>query len=255
VPATTFLGLVVALQASPGGATAPAGPSRADTLEAGATAIRADRIPLGTQTVRSWQVSGEERTLNSTTVQTIRKGTEGTEDVLVIETLHWSAGGDTTRTRCTVRADDLSLLHLRVQAERDSTAVTATSHRATGWVALPGQPVRLLDATLARPILPSDGQIPWLLAALPLRAGATLVVKRFSPFDGGEICRTLRVEAEEAITIAGTRFDCWRIDGGPLGPPGYRVTRWVDRATGRIVQSALRGAAGGRQWWSEEVAH
>jgi hypothetical protein len=117
-------------------------------------------------------------------------------------------------------------------------------------VVLPNQPVILLDRTLEYPVFGVEGQVPWLLPLLPLAAGYRAVVPHFSQWRGGEGWDTVTVVASERVTVGGRSYDCWRVDAGPVGPPGYRMHRWIDKVSRRVVQSALRGGDAEPEYWS-----
>ena len=220
-----------------------------DTVRVGSPALRGARLPLGTVTVESFAIEGSVRKPTSTTVRTITPGRDGADSVYVIRTLHWAPQADTSVTVLAVRADDLSLVYYRVKATRDSAAVTASPGHLTGWVVMPDQPVSLLDRTLDWPVFALGGQIPWLLPVLPLAQGYRAVVSRFSQWEGGEVLTPVEVQGSETVTLGSRSFDCWRVDTGALGPPGYRMIRWIDKASRRVVQSVLRGSSGGTEYW------
>ena len=221
-----------------------------DTIHAGSPALRGATMPLTTDTVDNYTLTGGVRQLSSTTVRSITRHQDAAEPTYLIRTLHWTARGDTSVTTMVVRADDYSLVFHRVKAPRDSAAVTASRNHLTGWVVLPNQPVILLDRALEHPVFGVEGQIPWLLPLLPLAAGRQFVVPHFSQWDSAEKWDVVTVIGSEDVTVGSRSFDCWKVDMGSLGPPGYRMYRWVDKASRRIVQSMLRGGATETEYWS-----
>jgi len=221
-----------------------------DTVRVGSPSLAGARPPLTSDTVDNYVVTGGARRLAGTTVRTITRRDDPLEPVYEIRTAHWIAGGDTSHSTMVVRVRDLSLVFHRVKAPRDSAAVTASRAHLTGWVVLADQPATLLDRTLAHPVFGVEGQVPWLFPLLPLAAGYTAVVPHFSQWDGGEQWATITVVGPERVTIGARAFECWKVDAGPLGPPGYRAYAWVDRQSRRVVQAALRGPGGDREYWS-----
>jgi hypothetical protein len=149
-----------------------------------------------------------------------------------------------------VRMRDLALIFHRVKAHDDSAAVTVSHDHLTGWVALPNTAPVLLDRTLDHPVFGVEGQVPWLLPLLPLSAGFRGFVPHFSQWNSAEKMDTVVVVGSERVTLAGHSFDCWKVDVGPLGPPGYRMYRWIDKHSRRVIQSVLRGAGAGPEYWS-----
>jgi len=237
--------IVCVLAASP--ARKAQGP---EIIRAGNPALMATRMPLTTDTVDNYVLSNGVRELAGTTVRAITQPQAGAESVYEIRTIHSTVRGDTSVTIMVVRTQDLSLVFHRVKAPRDSAAVTASRTHLTGWVVLPNQPVILLDRSLEYPVFGVEGQVPWLLPLLPLAAGYGVVVPHFSQWQGGEQWDTVTVVGSERVTIGRQSFDCWKLDTGPLGPPGYRMYRWVDKGSRRVVQSVLRAAVDGREYWS-----
>lgn len=245
----TRLGAAAALL----GVAAAGGPltaQRVDTVRVGSPSVRAASMPLTSDTVDSYALRAGVRTPVSTTVRTITHEREGPEPVYRIHTLHWAAQGDTSTSTITVRASDLSLVYHRVKASHDSAAVSASRDHLTAWVVLPRQPVLLLDRTLERPVFPVEGQVPWLLPLLPLAPGYRAAIPHFSQWDGREAWMNLEVLADESVTIGARTYRCWKVDTGPLGPPGYRMIRWIDQGSRRVVQSVLRGGGDGPEYWS-----
>lgn len=221
-----------------------------DTILVGNSAIRANLLPLGTERVESYVLRDGEKTPLSATSRTIRRSQAGDLDVFVIDATHASADGDTTVSSIVIRADDLSLVHQRVKGARDSAAVSVAKGHITGWVVLPEQPVQLLDLELDRPVFPIEGQVPWLFPLLPLESGFAAAIPHFSPWAGGVKWETIAVVASESIDHGGRRVDCWKVDTGPFGPPGYRGFHWIEKGTGRILQSVLTGGENQPAFWA-----
>jgi hypothetical protein len=228
--------------------THPAGAQGVDTVRVGSAALHEFRPHLGVYTIESFhRIDGRDTPL-STTIQAISQERRGEVDVYVVHTTHVSEG-DTTVGVIVARASDLALLHHRVTATRDSAAVSVTHGYLTGWVALPDEPVRLIDEPLEGAVFPVEGQVPWLFPLLPLTEGYAAAVPHYSQWEARETWSSIRVVAAEWITVGGRDFDCWRVDGGELFA-GYGVTYWIDKDTRRVVRGIARGPAGGPEFWS-----
>jgi hypothetical protein len=220
------------------------------TIRAGSHALRPQTLSFGTDTVDDYVVTDGTRQLTGTTVRTIAVRREPGEPTYEISSLSWGTQGDTTGTTLVVRAADLSLVFHRVRAQHDSAAVTATRTHLTSWAALPNQPVLLLDVSLEHPVFGLEGQVPWLLPLLPFAPGYTAAIPHFSEWTGREKWDTVAVLGEETLLVGTRTYHCWKVDAGRLGPPGYRVTRWIDKRSRQIIQSALRGPSAGPEYWS-----
>jgi hypothetical protein len=208
-------------------------------------------MPLGTDTVDDYAVTDGVRQPTGTSIRSIVRRADGAEPAYEIGTVQWGTQADTTVTTMRIRASDLSLIFHRVKATHDSAAVSASRDHLTGWVVLPDQPVMLLDQALEHPVFGVEGQVPWLLPLLPFAAGYVAAVPHYSEWSGREKWDTVTVVGSEQVQIGSRSYDCWRVDAGRLGPPGYRMTRWIDKRTHRVVQSALRGSTpGGSEYWS-----
>ncbi len=190
-----------------------------------------------------------EDTRISTTSQRISEGRNGDLRVFIIETVHLS-NTDTTRSTLVVDAADYSLVHHRVKAARDSAALTANRGHLTGWAALPGEPIRLVDRQLDHPVFPVEGQVLWLSPLLPLEAGYRAAIPHFSQWEGGEQWSVIHVLGSERVDVGGVSVDCWKVDGGEVFP-GYRITYWVAKRTRRVVRGVARGEGGGPEYWAE----
>ena len=232
------------------GMSAPLGAQEVDTVRVGSASLEGARLLPGAVVMESFKRVDGVDTPTSTTTQHVAPGRRDSEDVYVISTVHASPDGDTTRSSIVVRAADFSLMHHRVKAARDSAAVTATATYLTGWVALPDQPVSLLDRQLDHPVFPVEGQIPWLFPLLPLAPGYAATIPHYSEWAGAEQWKTARVTGTETVRRGAEAVDCWVVDGGELFP-GYRVTYWVAKNTRRIIQGVARGAGTGPEYWSK----
>lgn len=221
-----------------------------DTVRVGSASLAGASLAEGTTRFESYRLEAGERSPISTTDVAISREPSGAGDVYRIHSVHASAGGDTTVGTIVVRADDFALIHHRVKAAKDSAAVSSTGDHLTGWVVLPGQPTLLIDVALDHPVFPVDGPQPWLVGLLPLRNEYAAAIPRFSQWNGGEVWKEVTVLGSETVEVDGAPVECWTVDMGPLGPPGYRATAWVDKANGQVVQGVLRGEAGQTEYWA-----
>lgn len=220
-----------------------------DTVRVGSSVLRDVQLQTGTYTIESVQrVDGRDTPLSVTT-QAITRDRHGGIDVYVIHTTHAAADGDTTTGVIVARASDFALVHHRVKAVGDSTAVAVADGYLTGWVVLPGEPIRLLDQRLVGSVFPIEGQVPWLFPLLPLEEGYAAAIPHYSQWAGVEQWFTIRVVGLERVTLNGQELDCWKVDGGELFP-GYRATYWVDQRSRRVVQGVARGTEPGPEYWS-----
>jgi hypothetical protein len=220
-----------------------------DTVRVGSASLTAASLTEGTTIFESHILeSGERKPLSTTEVTISRRRSDG-EDEYVIHSVHASTSGDTTVGTIVVRAKDYALLYHRVKAATDSAAVTSTGDHLTGWAVLPGQPTRLIDLDLDHPVFPVDGPQPWLVGLLPLREGYAAAIPRFSQWNGGEVWKEVAVLGSETLDVDGVPVDCWVVDMGPLGPPGYRATSWVNKSDGLVVRGVLRGQSDQPEFW------
>lgn len=219
-----------------------------DTVRVGHPALAGAAPAPGAYVIKNHRIEAGVDSLTGTTRQVVRRGEEDGVAVWIVAFEH--VAGDTTRSSIVVRADDLSLLHYRVKAPRDSAAVSAGRGYLSGWTVLPEQTPRLIDRELTTRVFPIEGQVPWLFPLLPLAEGYAAAIPHFNPWTGGEAWSEIRVLGTETIDLHGRELSCWKVDGGELFR-GYRVTYWVDPATRRVVRSEARGAGDGPVYWSE----
>ncbi len=222
----------------------------ADVVRPGSPALRGKAPAVGSDTTDDFVLEGGARRPGGGTIRSIGRVSLRGEPAYVIDTRTWGAGGDTTVTSMTIRGTDLSLLSQRLHARTDSASLIVVQDRLTAWSVLPGASPVLLDLTLDHPVFGIESQLPWLLPLLPFHEGYRAAVPHFSPWTGGEKWDSITVVGSEPVTVNGRTFDCWKLDTGHVGPPGYRMYRWVDQRTRRILQSVLRGAAPGTEYWS-----
>lgn len=230
-------------------ATRPAVAQHVDTIRVGTPSLAGAELQPGTYTMVSVQrVDGEDAPISTTTLTIARVRLE-TGNAYVIRSRHASADGDTTVAELMVRPEDFALIHHRVKGLRDSAVIAATPTHLTGWVVLPGEPIRLIDKPGGGWVFPVEGQVPWLFPLLPLQNGYAAAIPHYSQWANQEEWDIIRVVGEEHVTLDGGEYDCWKVDGGELFP-GYGVTYWVDKGTRRIVQGVARSDGGGPEYWS-----
>lgn len=232
---------------------APLAAQTVDTVRVGSPSLRPERLVEGSYAIHSFVLADGDSTPQSTTTQSVARETRAGVDVYVVRSTHVTVDGDTTVGVITVRASDLSLYHHKVKAQADSAAITATGARLTAWVALPGEPPRLVDRELEGPVFPVEGPLPWLFPLLPLRDGYAAAIPHFSQWRGEEQWRTIRVTGSERVRVGDSEVDAWTVDGGELFP-GYDVAYWVAKDTRRVVQGVARGRAGAPEYWSRARA-
>jgi hypothetical protein len=237
--------LVIGLFAVAGGL----GAQQVDTVRVGSRALEGATLIAGSYTLASFERTDDRETRISATTQSVTHDRHGDLNVYRIHTTHVTESGDTTVASIVVSGVDFALVHHRVKASRDSTAVTAGMRHLTGWVVLPDEPIQLIDQRLTRPVFPVEGQIPWLFPLLPLAEGYAAAIPHYSQWERGEEWKTIRVIGSERLERNGRGRDCWKVDGGELFP-GYRVTYWVDKDTRRVVEGVARGAEGEPEYWS-----
>jgi hypothetical protein len=222
-----------------------------DTLRVGSVALAGATPPLGTWSYASYKLQDGMQTPINRSRLTIREDMSDDVPVYEVTILHWAAGrDDSTLTRILVRRSDWALLRHKVRATRDSSVVSYSHGTLTGWVVLPDKPVAVIDRPTAHPVLPVDGPAPWFLGALPLAPGFQADVARYSMWADKEVVEEIHVVGSETLHVHGKEYDCWKVDNGPFAMPGYRMLRWVDKTSRRVVQAVLRGGPDQPEYWS-----
>ncbi len=221
-----------------------------DTVRVGSPQLRGAKLRLGTETIHSFMLHEGVKRPISTTTQTIWRGREGGQNVYIVRSIHVGPRGDTTAGTIVVRESDFALIRHKVKGVGDSAAIAFSGAQITGWVVLPEEPIRLLDLRVPEAVFPIEGQIPWLLTVLPFREGFAAAIPHFSEWEGEEVWKNVKVISSEDLQRDRRRVECWKVDTGQLGPPGYRAIRRIEKSTGRILQSVLRGSEGGPEYWS-----
>lgn len=205
-----------------------------DTIRVGDGTFGATKPMAGTYIIENYRIKGGVEELRSVTTQTIAMDTLDGVPVYHVSFEHASTS-DTTYSMITARQSDLSLLFQQVKGKYDSASVAVVGHHISGWVALPDQPVRLINQMPDHRVFPIEGQVPWLFPLLPLKPGYSVAFPHYSVWEGAERWRYLTVVGEEELTINGESFQCWTVDGGILFQD-FRVKFWVDKHMMRIVQ-------------------
>jgi hypothetical protein len=83
-------------------------------IRAGSPALTGVSMPLTTDTVDNYVLTGGVRQPTGSTVRSITMHPDAGEPAYQIQTLHWTSWGDTSVTTMVVRAQDLSLVFHRV---------------------------------------------------------------------------------------------------------------------------------------------
>jgi len=209
-----------------------------DTIRVGDGTIPPGKLMAGTYIIDNYRVKDGVEELRSVTTQNITMDTLDNVPVYHISFEH-AATSDTTFSMITARQSDYSLMFHQVKGKHDSASVAIVGHHVSGWVALPDQPIRLINQMYEHRLFPIEGQVPWLFPLLPMKLNYSVAFPHYSPWDAQERWRYLTVIGEEDLDIGGTNFKCWVVDGGLLFSD-YRVTFWVDQHMMRIVQGIAK---------------
>lgn len=211
-----------------------------ETVRPGHPSLRLDRLQPGTDSLRVWRITGDDRRRGPLQIQSIERITRGGEELLRLAfTLESERGNlyDTTTFRLP------SLAPVRHVSRPDpggpwrTLEVRYGDGIVEGTVTPPDSASRSLEATLEAPVFdPGVGQI--LLAILPLAAGYEARVPMFSHEALEAELYTYRVIGEGVAVFRGDTVDIWKVEMSL--PSGRSFDTTVEKSTGRFVRGETR---------------
>jgi hypothetical protein len=213
----------------------------ADTIRPGQITLHTPF--LGTDTVDSYKIDGDDTTLTNTWIRTTGRAVAEAQPVFRIATTHVSHGsGDTTYNVLEVNPHDLALVRHDLRAPTDSAhAQCDTSAHVRGWSDMPSRGRHEIDVQYPAPVFPDDGIGPWLAGLLPLERHYAAVLPQFNLWSGGELYLTVKVVGDGPLNRGKLSFPCWLLEvSGRGGPPGYKTRWWISKTSRRLLQSVSR---------------
>ncbi|HYG50100.1 MAG TPA: hypothetical protein VD905_04310 [Flavobacteriales bacterium] len=213
---------------------------KADTVFSMQGKFKRKNMPLGTDSLLSYKVSGETKTKLSYNIRTISESHDrhSSSYKIVTQNIPFASDNATTVVAC-VDFNDLHLLSMHLRANTDSGHVKFNQDKFSGWSQLPRQERKTIDYTFAGGALPDEANTPWLAGLLPKKAGQKLVLPVFNLFGNAVKWKTYLPLQVEKITLKNKTFLCWKINAGVQGPPGYTSYHWYEKKTGRLIKEEL----------------
>jgi len=142
-------------------------------------------------------------------------------------------------TKIYLKNDNLQTVSLFLKATCDSAAINWVNDRLVGWAHYPPkEPFLFNEVSNFKPFTQS-GNVPWYLGVIRYENMETFILPIFNTFTGSYKWSQYMVLGKERITAMNKEFDCWKIDAGRVGPPGYNKTVWIDSKSGLIIKSEL----------------
>ncbi|MEN8247707.1 MAG: hypothetical protein ABFS32_02145 [Bacteroidota bacterium] len=208
----------------------------ADTIFSFQDAINNGKLKLGTDTLVSYIESEAIRDKISDNVRTI----EFNNNQYKITTYNKAAGSeDITKVEAILDGKDLHILRFYLKSKNDSAFAQYKNAMIKGWLQIPQQEKKNISYAFEGNTFLSDGNTPWLIGLLELKENQTIVIPVFHLFSNSLRWKTYEVLGEEAITINDISFSCWKVDAGPLGPPGFNAFHWYTKNTGKLLRVVL----------------
>lgn len=157
-----------------------------------------------------------------------------------ITTYNIPAGNDDfTKVEAILDAGDLHILSFYLKAKNDSALAKYNKGQIRGWLQIPRKEKMLINYTYDGNTFLSDGNTPWLIGLLDLKENSTIVIPVFHLFSNSLRWKSYTVLGEESITIKDITFNCWKVDAGPQGPPGFNAFHWYDKPSGQLLRVEL----------------
>jgi len=204
--------------------------------------IHHERLPLRSDTILSYKVVGETRTLTARNIRTVTLQERDGEPVVRLWTENIPATGDKdniTRMVAILRYDDLQLLSLHLKSKTDSASLKWQDGHIVGWSQLPNEPRKTFDLYYLGHVTIGEGNTPWIPGLFNLDKDRLFYIPGFKIFANEIRIRSCNIFKSEFIQIGGREYLCWVADAGPSGPPGYNAYQWYEMATGRLLKTEL----------------
>jgi hypothetical protein len=202
--------------------------------------FKRSKISLGTDTLYEFKENNGEHNLNAKNIRTIEKVSINNIKYYKVTTQNIPAkSSDTTIVSALLDYFDLHVIKMQLSAKSDSGFVEFKQNRFSGWSQLPGEERKVIDLLYdGLPVLPDAGT-PWIVGLLSLAENKKVAIPYFALFSNIVKWKIYAILAKEIISVNEKQYICWKINAGPLGPPGYISYQWYETKTGRFIKSEL----------------
>jgi hypothetical protein len=135
---------------------------------------------------------------------------------------------------------DLHIIKMQLNASTDSGYVEYSNKHFTGWSQMPKEERKNIDIIYdGFPLVTSDAGIQWIAGLVTMKKNKKFTLPHFVLFANTVKWKSYVVLQKEKITIANGEFRCWKVNAGPMGPPGFISYQWFERKTGRLIKTEL----------------
>ena len=212
-----------------------------DSIHSFRRRFKRSQIPLRTDSRIEYRETKGVRRINARNTLTIRKVKIKGVLYYEINTKNISEAdpANITEVNALIDYDDLHIISMSLQAKTDSGRVEYRHHRFTGWSQLPQQERKLIDHAFQGSAVMTDAGTPWLPGLITMTGNKKFAIPSFALFSNTVKWRVYTLEGTENIILHNTSFDCWKVNAGPVGPPGYTSYHWYEKSTGRFIKSEL----------------
>ena len=200
-------------------------------------------LPIRADTVDGLVGDKEKQTYYGYYVYAVAPSSLGARPVYLV-TMNYSGGSSERLFQSDTLAVDgatLAPLWRHFHARTDSASIVYSGRHATGWALQNGRNVAV-DRQLSDNAFDA-AVVRWIVPLLPLVSGYQATITAFNMWKNAENASTISVTGTEVVQVRDKKYDAWIL----ASTTGLR--RWVDRATGVIVQAHSEGTLGGRGAW------
>jgi hypothetical protein len=212
-----------------------------DTVYSMAGKFKRSKIHFGTDTLVEYREAKGQRTINAKNIRTILKVVINNKKYYKVTTLNIPA---TTENKTTVIAlldyNDLHIIKMQLNAKTDSGYVEFSNKRFTGWSQMPKEERKMIDLEYdGFPLVTANAGIQWIVGLLPMKENKKFALSHFALFANIVKWKSYTVLNKETLLIDNRPYVCWKINAGPIGPPGFESYQWFEIKTGRLIKTEL----------------
>ena len=209
-----------------------------DTIRSLADRFNRTKIRIGSDTLVTFKVKDGVRSKISDNIITIAASQDN--KFYKITTQNIPTGNDNVTTvHALIDFDDLHLIQIKLEAKTDSGYAEFRDRHVTGWSRLPKENLKTIDFQSNDEPFLNDGNTPWFAGLFPMEKNKIVVVPEFVLFTNTIKYVEYTAIKQETIETEYGGFECWKLNAGHVGPPGYTSYHWYEKNTGRLIRYEL----------------
>ena len=228
-------------------------PEKTDSIYSIAEYFKRSKIHFETNTLIEYKEIKGVKTKNAENERTIEKIKINNVKYYKVTTINRPVQSENiTTVIALLDYGDLHIIQMQLNAKSDSGFVEFSNNQFIGWSQLPKEERKKIDmAYVGFPLVTSDAGINWIAGIIATKKDKKFALSHFALFANTVKWKIFHVLLKEKVRIESKLFNCWKVNAGPMGPPGFVSYLWFETKTGRLIKTELSKEGGETKFVSE----